>query len=276
MKTLVTTLILLPKILFAQDFYSETTIYEYDDFNRLIHVVFEDGREYIYTYDELGNREELTVTSPYVEPPIEDVFPDDVFLSADIVAVGESFVISMNQEYVGSVLSSDLADLRMIFFISEDCFLDADDIPIHDVMSNLGSDIWYSTEWTEYTIPADFDWGPYYILSKADYNNVIDEEDEDNNILCVEILITSPANLDEIGNNSFSIYPNPSNDKITVTHSLNEPITLNLYDLNGRLVISQILNVAMIDIDISYLEAGIYHATMVGTNVTETKKIIKI
>jgi hypothetical protein len=52
MKTLILLLILLPKILFSQDFYSETTIYEYDDFNRLIHVVFEDGCEYEYSYDE--------------------------------------------------------------------------------------------------------------------------------------------------------------------------------------------------------------------------------
>lgn len=276
MKTIITTLLLLPSILFAQDFYSETTIYEYDDFDRLIHVVFEDGREYEYSYDELGNRYEITVTEPYVEPPVEDVFPDDVYLSEDTIGVGESFVISMNQEYVGSTLASDLDDLRMIFAISEDCMLDGDDIIIHDVYSNLGSDIGYSTEWTEYTIPADFDWGTHYIIARADYNDVIDEEDEDNNTLCVEIFITSPASIDEHENNVMHIFPNPSNDHITVTHSLNESATLQLFDANGRLVHSKMLNKTTTDIDISHLESGIYNAVISSDDFIETQKIIKL
>ena len=270
MKTIISILLLLPKILFAQDFYSETTIYEYDDFNRLIHVVFEDGREYIYTYDELGNRNQISVV------PSPDVYLDNAVVPVLMVSIGGDIEISVDHVYTGTLASDILPNLTLGYFISTDCVLDAFDAYIGFVVSNLGSDNPSITESGIYEIPDWIDEGDYYLLLAGDWNNYVAESNEINNFICIELTVTGYANLQNENENIFRLYPNPSNDKITITHSLNEPVTLNLYDSNGRLVLSQILNAPMIDIDISHLEAGIYHATIVGTNVTETKKIIKI
>jgi YD repeat-containing protein len=48
--------------------YAETTTYTYDELNRLIQVIYEDGRGVIYTYDASGNR--ITLASyPDTVPP---------------------------------------------------------------------------------------------------------------------------------------------------------------------------------------------------------------
>jgi YD repeat-containing protein len=48
--------------------YAETTTYTYDELNRLIQVIYEDGKGVIYTYDASGNRITLT-QSVDTEPP---------------------------------------------------------------------------------------------------------------------------------------------------------------------------------------------------------------
>ena len=48
--------------------YPETTTYVYDELNRLIGVIYEDGSEVFYTYDASGNRITLTQTTD-TEPP---------------------------------------------------------------------------------------------------------------------------------------------------------------------------------------------------------------
>jgi YD repeat-containing protein len=61
MKKIINILIILPISLFAQNFYEEKTLYEYDDLNRLSKVVFSNGINYEYSYDQLGNRLSKTI-----------------------------------------------------------------------------------------------------------------------------------------------------------------------------------------------------------------------
>ncbi len=49
--------------------YPETTTYIYDELNRLIRVVYEDGRIIEYTYDEAGNRLEKRIEQADTTPP---------------------------------------------------------------------------------------------------------------------------------------------------------------------------------------------------------------
>ena len=56
MKKIIHILFLIPITLFAQDWHEEQRTYEYDNLNRLVKVVFNNGIVYEYNYDNLGNR----------------------------------------------------------------------------------------------------------------------------------------------------------------------------------------------------------------------------
>ena len=61
----------------------------------------------------------------------------------------------------------------------------------------------------------------------------------------------------ELASNAFSIYPNPANELIYVVTGSAVPVDYQLYDLNGRLIISgQVSNNTAVDIQA--LETGIY------------------
>ena len=56
MKNLIYILFLIPITLLAQDWHEEQRTYKYDNLNRLVKVVFNNGIVYKYQYDKLGNR----------------------------------------------------------------------------------------------------------------------------------------------------------------------------------------------------------------------------
>lgn len=50
-----------PMVVFSQQSHEETTTYSYDNLNRLVQVIYNDGTSYGYVYDNLGNRIQLDV-----------------------------------------------------------------------------------------------------------------------------------------------------------------------------------------------------------------------
>jgi hypothetical protein len=88
--------------------------------------------------------------------------------------------------------------------------------------------------------------------------------------------VGEPNYLPQENRAKIRIFPNPSSDHIIIAHSLNESATLQLFDANGRLVLAQNLTDAISNIDISFLEAGIYTAIIKSNDIVETKKIIKL
>ena len=70
-----------------------------------------------------------------------------------------------------------------------------------------------------------------------------------------ERIPTGINSIETAANNSFSIFPNPAKDNITISSS--EPIAQTmLYNLNGQLV----LQTTETEINISTLSAGVYIA----------------
>lgn len=72
------------------------------------------------------------------------------------------------------------------------------------------------------------------------------------------------------GANVLSIYPNPAMDKLYIQTTDNKAL-IELTDINGRLIISQLANADISVLDISTLDAGIY---MVHANGV-TRKLVK-
>ena len=71
------------------------------------------------------------------------------------------------------------------------------------------------------------------------------------------------TSINEISENNFKVYPNPSNGIISFEHPL-EGGQLSVYNTNGQLMFSSLNNETLKTIDLSFLEQGIY--TVVFTN----------
>lgn len=89
MKTTIKYLLILIGITANAQLQQETTTYSYDNLNRLVQVVFNDGKTNNYIYDDIGNRTQLNITdstlgvdSEVLENPIV-VYPNptDSFLN---------------------------------------------------------------------------------------------------------------------------------------------------------------------------------------------------
>lgn len=96
-----------------------------------------------------------------------------------------------------------------------------------------------------------------------------------NNIFIDNINILNPnhVGINEIAS-SFSIYPNPANEKLTVESSLFDSFEASIYDVTGRLITHfSLMNNEIVDI--SNLTNGIYMISFTkdGTVVSQTKFI---
>jgi glucose/arabinose dehydrogenase len=78
-------------------------------------------------------------------------------------------------------------------------------------------------------------------------------------------------------NASFSIYPNPSSGEVHYRLYADVPATIYIYDLSGRMILSQQVNGATGRIDISKVPAGCYFITLKTENGNAgTQKLIRI
>ncbi|WP_111684446.1 T9SS type A sorting domain-containing protein [Winogradskyella tangerina] len=89
----------------------------------------------------------------------------------------------------------------------------------------------------------------------------------------------STLGIDDFFESSVNIYPNPVNTELNINiqdESISE-LDLDIYDLSGRKVISQVINGGLINsIDLVSLRNGLYMLTISdGTNVVLSEKILK-
>jgi subtilisin-like proprotein convertase family protein len=124
-------------------------------------------------------------------------------------------------------------------------------------------------------------------LNKISYTNSLTEEATDSFMVNIEnassgwlpnvvIPITIQGNLSLIENDSVQalIYPNPSNGKVTVSWSENIETTIDLFDLQGRSILSKKINSSNIELDINQFSEGIYLISVRNEKVKILKKII--
>jgi hypothetical protein len=74
--------------------------------------------------------------------------------------------------------------------------------------------------------------------------------------------------------NDIQVYPNPASTQLTIDagSNWNEVIALELYDLSGRVVLSERLNARTTIVNLSNFSEGIYILKLNGTGVL--KKIV--
>jgi len=84
------------------------------------------------------------------------------------------------------------------------------------------------------------------------------------------------VNDNEFLDQNFTIYPNPSNGNINVKTLVNVgDVTISIFDLNGRKVFSQNVNLQdTVNINAENLRAGVYVMEIDGGNYTHTAKLL--
>jgi hypothetical protein len=74
-------------------------------------------------------------------------------------------------------------------------------------------------------------------------------------------------------NSTLHIYPNPAQNNFTIEVSTNEKQTLQLFDINGKLILQQSIQSNTV-IDARGLSNGIYYACIINNNSVATKKLV--
>ncbi|GAB4159803.1 MAG: hypothetical protein Tsb0033_14840 [Winogradskyella sp.] len=91
----------------------------------------------------------------------------------------------------------------------------------------------------------------------------------------ITLFIDPSLSIDDTEKKELSVYPNPADNWLNIkTHNLSE-VNLFIYDLNGRLVIQQILNSNKNALNIEALQKGVYILKLKDETSTYTKRFIK-
>ena len=184
----------------------------------------------------------------------EDIFLTNVSVSPTTVNAGNDVTASATMNYSGSQLDTDLPSFNLDYYISTDCNLSSDDIYLDDDVSGLGSDDPTNDENQDLTIPANTPSGTYYILFVADADDELNENNENNNIECVQITVNgNSGGSEDIFLTNVSVSPttvNAGND-VTASATMNysgSQLDTNLPSFNLDYYISTDCNLSSDDI----------------------------
>jgi hypothetical protein len=103
------------------------------------------------------------------------------------------------------------------------------------------------------------------------YDNIASERPEPVSLNSVEQLATT----------SFDLYPNPAQNRTTLSYSLNSAsnVTLNIFDMNGRMISSlekgrQSAGLHTQEISLTGLEKGVYMIQIITNSTSQAAKLI--
>ncbi|MBN2892454.1 MAG: DUF4465 domain-containing protein [Bacteroidales bacterium] len=83
-----------------------------------------------------------------------------------------------------------------------------------------------------------------------------------------------PVNTQEITDNYFNVYPNPTTDFIFFNlSSIEKPESVKIFDLSGRIVFNSSFDSK---IDVSDFDSGTYIIQIQGNNIIKTSKFVKL
>ncbi len=96
----------------------------------------------------------------------------------------------------------------------------------------------------------------------------------DNTIVLSTTQPTQIVGLDEVDAINFTIYPNPTEDKLTLQGEFNDDATASIYDQSGRILISLPATNGM-SIDLSSFNTGMYMLKVTSNGAVTTKTVVK-
>jgi hypothetical protein len=142
----------------------------------------------------------------------------------------------------------------------------------------FGTDISAST-WTPFTFPLTYTSADSATILIAAYL-LGHETPKGNSVLYVDNLsfdnLISSVTEQTTKNNEFSLYPNPASDIVTlnIENPSTADLTLNIYNVIGNLVKSEMLKQNQQQINIGNLSNGIYMVAIKSKDLTENRRLI--
>jgi hypothetical protein len=79
---------------------------------------------------------------------------------------------------------------------------------------------------------------------------------------------------DEFGNDSIQIYPNPATDNVNINYNHNIK-TIELIDVQGRILVSKMVNENQVTFDVSDYSSGVYYLKITGDGGSTIEKLLK-
>jgi uncharacterized repeat protein (TIGR01451 family) len=124
----------------------------------------------------------------------------------------------------------------------------------------------------QYRLKPKSSWAaPYQIKNTAyiyfDFNDPIVTNTTLNSIM-------KTTGITEVIENIASIFPNPTNGLFTIELTTKEKQSLQLFDMAGNIVLTQIIENGKANIDANDLAAGIYNISIKGGNSVTNKKLV--
>jgi len=87
--------------------------------------------------------------------------------------------------------------------------------------------------------------------------------------------VTLSNDVIENTSNKYQLFPNPVNNKLYINSSLDENLSIIVYDINGREVLNNIIAGEQKNMDVSALKSGVYFLKIIDSNNFEIHKFIK-
>ncbi len=92
--------------------------------------------------------------------------------------------------------------------------------------------------------------------------------------LTAEFIPDDTNSINEIGNNQYDIYPNPTNNFLNI-NGLNQNAILTIYSVSGKTIKKVVADKPETNLDISSLEKGVYFINIFSDNKHNIVKFIK-
>jgi PKD repeat protein len=112
----------------------------------------------------------------------------------------------------------------------------------------------------------------YNPTASGDYAVIVTQNGCTDTSACVNYLITG---VNELSNNTIRIYPNPVNDKVTISLGNTSANEVTLSDAQGKLIYSSVVNGNELVIDLTAVSKGVYFLQVLGDDDIKTYKVIK-
>ena len=171
-----------------------------------------------------------------------DVFINNPQCSSTNAFVGQSITISCTHSISGT---NNTVYPSLQYRLSTDAVWQSTDTYIGSDVSTLNATVLNEAENITYTIPNQL--GTRYILIKADAGNSISESNENNNVAVIPITISAAViahdpsynleNADAPSIPDIRLYPNPTNEVVTIETIDFNWKTLHVVTLDGRVLL---------------------------------------